>query len=323
MCIVESQEHAKLRWILGLRFLVRKVDLECFGIIMENENKYGFIRDGYFEFEWVSLSDYRFFCRGLKPPGDSKIIVCLIHGQGEHSGRYAHLANYLHQHSIGFMSFDLRGHGRSHGKRGHTPNCDILMEDLSSFVAEVIIRFPDHEIFLYGHSMGGNLVARFAIEKNPPISGVILSGAWFKLAFEPSPEKLIIGNLLNKIWPSFKIKTGLKSSQLTRDDEFRNRYKGDKLSHRYISARLFDCIRQNSRWVIDNAKHLSTPLLVMHGTEDKVTDLKSSFEFASRVPDKAEFKAWEGYYHELHNDTNFEKVLEYVVSWILARVINS
>ncbi len=270
----------------------------------------------HFDFDWLTGDGLRIYARGWLPEGDPWAVVCLVHGLGEHSGRYAHLARRLTGDGFALLSFDLRGFGRSQGRRGHTPGYDSLMDDVGRLLGEAEGRFPGRRRFLYGHSMGGNLVINYALRRRPPLAGVIASGPWFRLAFDPPASKLKVGRVMNSLWPTFTQASGLDSAALSRDPEVVKAYNSDPLVHRLISARLFTCVFEAGIWALDHAAEFGLPLLIMHGGADRITSPEASRLFAGRVTGPCQFKLWDGFYHEIHNEPEKEEVFNYLVSWL-------
>src|SRR5512137_2011524 len=125
------------------------------------------------EFTQQALDDVQFYFQGWQPETPPKAVVCLVHGLGEHTGRYAHVAAALNDAGYALLGFDLRGHGKSGGPRGHTPTYDALMDDIGRLLAEAGQRYPGQQQFLYGHSLGGNLVLNYALRRKPGLAGVI------------------------------------------------------------------------------------------------------------------------------------------------------
>ena len=129
-----------------------------------------------------------------------KGTLCIIHGLGEHQERYAHVAKFYSEHGFNVFTYDQRGHGKSEGKRGHSPGIEFNLDDLE----RVIKTIPKDHLFIYGHSFGGNVLANFLLRKQPNyLSGAILSSAWFELAKQPNILEFAMANVMNKIAPSF------------------------------------------------------------------------------------------------------------------------
>ena len=113
------------------------------------------------------------YARGWAPKDKPKAVVALIHGLGEHTGRYAHVGAALTEKGYALLGFDLRGHGKSGGPRGHLPSSEAFMTDIDRFLEETAERYPGLPQFLYGHSLGGLLVLNYALRRKPRLAGVI------------------------------------------------------------------------------------------------------------------------------------------------------
>ena len=118
-------------------------------------------------------------------------VIMLTHGMGEHGLRYNHMAEYFASKNIGIIAFDIRGHGTSEGKRGHTPSYEHLMLDLDSVYVKIKETHPSVPLFLFGHSMGGNLILNFLIRKKRQVAGAIVTGPYLRLGFEPPKWKIV------------------------------------------------------------------------------------------------------------------------------------
>jgi len=267
------------------------------------------------QFELLSEDGAALFAREWKPEGKITGVICIVHGLGEHSGRYKEFAETFTAQGYSVIGFDLRGHGRSFGKRGHVDGYNILMNDINCLVNMALELYPDFPCFLYGHSMGGNLVLNYALRRNPAISGVIASAPWLNLTSPPAKPLLIITSILNRIYPSLSLPNGLKSTDLCHETKVQSDYQQDPLTHHKISVRLFKIMHDSGLWAIEHAREFPLPLLIMHGTADKVTSLEGSKRFAEQVRE-CTFKKWHGLYHELHNEQEKKAVLEYVLDWL-------
>lgn len=256
------------------------------------------------------------FAHTFPSPNPPKAVVCLVHGHGEHIERYAHLAEALNQADYTLVGFDLRGHGQSAGKRGHTPSYEMLLNDIDAFLAEVDEYHPDEPHFLYGHSLGGNLVLNYALRRDPNLRGVISTSPWLKLAFEPPAIQISLAKMMDKLFPAFLQSSGLKTADLSRDAAVVRAYEEDPLVHDKISARLFAGIHEAGLWALDHAQDFPLPLLLMHGSADRITSAEASQEFARKAADKTTFKLWEGFYHETHNEPEKAEVFREIISWL-------
>jgi alpha-beta hydrolase superfamily lysophospholipase len=245
-----------------------------------------------------------------------KAVITLVHGMGEHAMRYKHVAEYFSEHNVALVSMDHRGHGRSTGKRGHTPSYNALMHDLELLLQKTNEIYPGVPVILYGHSMGGNLVLNFLIRKKPVVKGAIVTAPYLRLAFEPPAWKVKLGKLTAGIFPSLSQPTGLDTKAISRDETVVTAYEKDPLVHDKITSAFFVNVHFAGPYAIEHAKDIQVPVLLMHGTADRLTSAEGSKEFASRAGNKVELKIWDGMYHELHNEPEKAEVLEYEVNWL-------
>ncbi|WP_227762115.1 alpha/beta hydrolase [Zhaonella formicivorans] len=269
----------------------------------------------HFTFQWQTGDGLRLFAQGWRPEGP-KAVVGVVHGLGEHGGRYLKLAQFLVPEGYAVLTFDQRGFGRSEGRRGHTPGYDFLLDDIDEFLQQAALRFPGKPRFLYGHSMGGNLVLNYALRRKPKLSGVIATGPWLRLAFEPPPWKICLAKIMNMVMPAFTQSNGLRSRDLSHDAESVHSYEHDPLVHDRISARLFTGVYEAGLWALGHAAQFDLPLLLMHGGADRITSPEASHRFASQVPVHCTFKLWPGLYHELFNESQKEEVARFLTTWL-------
>ena len=270
----------------------------------------------YDEFKFKTFDGLQLFGQSWQPEDQPRAVICLVHGLGEHSGRYVHVADSLIQAGYTLIFFDLRGHGKSEGPRGYTPSYEALMKDISSLLEVANKQFPQLSSFLYGHSLGGNLVLNYILRHQPQLKGVIVTGPWLRLAFEPPRFKIILAQITNYIWPSFSQKSGLDTKAISRDPEVVYAYENDPLGHDHISARMFIGIYQAGQWALEHASEFSLPLLLMHGGADKLSSIEASKEFDRKIPKKCTFKIWDGLYHEIHNEPEREEVFKFLIDWL-------
>ncbi len=164
--------------------------------------------------------------------------------------------------------------------------------------------------------MGGNLMLHYGIHYKPKIEGIVASGPWIKLAFEPPKFKVALGKLMKTIYPAFTQGNELDPNLIARNTETVEQYKNDELVHQSISAAFFFETYQAGYAIIDNAHQLSMPVLLMHGSEDYLTSHKGSRQVADNAGNNLTYKEWEGLYHELHNEPESEEVIQYTLDWM-------
>jgi len=268
------------------------------------------------EFTQQAPDGIQFYFQGWQPETPPKAVVCLVHGLGEHSGRYAHVAAALNAAGYALFGFDLRGHGKSDGLRGHTPSYDTLLDDIGRLLDEAAARYPGLPRFLYGQSLGGNLVLNCALRRKPAIAGVVATSPWLRLSSAPPAARMTLGRVMNRLLPAFVQSSGLDPTGLSRDPEVVRAYKVDPLVHDRLSARLGMAAIEAGEWALAHAAEFPLPLLLAHGSADKLTSATASAEFANKVPGDCTFKLWDGFYHETHNEPEKAEVLSFMIDWL-------
>jgi acylglycerol lipase len=280
-----------------------------------------------FDFTRQAPDGLSLYFQGWEPESGPAAVVCLVHGLGEHSGRYEHVASTLNVAGYALLGLDLRGHGRSGGPRGHSPTSSAMLDDIDQLLIEAAGRYPDRPRFLYGHSLGGGLVLCHALRSCSPtggrssrdVAGVIASGPTLRTAFAPPGWKLAVGKVTYNLAPAMSMSNGLDRSALSRDPLVVERYNSDPLVHDRLSARLGMDILRNGERALGQAARFPVPLLLMHGAADRITSPEASREFAQKTDCQCTLKLWDGLYHEIHNEPEKQEVLEYMIAWLGAR----
>lgn len=246
--------------------------------------------------------------------------LILIHGMGEHSGRYGRFAESFVGKGIHVYSVDLFGHGRTEGSRGHTPKMEDYLWQVDFLVG--MIRQLKQPLFIYGHSMGGGIVLNYLFRRNPRVAGVIVSAPAIEPGFEIARSKKVIGKLGRKLFPALTQRNGLDVNGISRDQAVINAYQADPLVHDQISAEVGMGVLEWGTWLTDLKRDaLAVSLLVMHGDQDILTNPGASEKFAAKFRSgDVTFKSWKGLFHELHNEPEKEEVFRYVTEWIMARL---
>jgi alpha-beta hydrolase superfamily lysophospholipase len=268
-----------------------------------------------FDFDWQSASKQTLRGTCWLPEENPQAIVCLIHGFGEHVKRYEHMGNNFTSQGLGLIGFDLIGHGASDGKRGIVKNYELFMTHIAEFLSLVKEKFSGLPVYLYGHSMGGNLVASFVLNYKPELQGTIITSPWVKLAKQPPKIQVVIGEFIGSLFPGFTSPAKLDVKDLSTDLSVGEAYSKDPLVHNRVSAALFVGITDAGEKILKNAEHFKAPILWMHGDADNITAHWASEDIAKRN-EQIDFKIWEGMRHELHNEAEKDKVFEHVTSWM-------
>ena len=269
------------------------------------------------DFSWRTGADQlKLFGQVWSPIQEPIAVIALVHGMGEHSSRYRRLAEFFTSNNIAVITFDQRGHGRSEGKKGHITHFNQLLEGIEELVERANLRFKQKPIFLYGHSMGGNVALNYALKKPSALKGVIATGPWLRLAFEPPAIQLKLANIMRNLYPGFSQSSKLNVNHLSRDKAVVEAYQKDKYVHDRITASFFTNLYSSGMYALQHANELKIPALIMHGEEDKITSEPASAEFAKRANLMSEYKSWPGMYHEIHNEPEKEEVFSYILNWI-------
>ncbi len=268
------------------------------------------------EHRWKSEEGLEYFAWSARGKTAPQAVVAIVHGLGEHAGRYRDWAERLCRENFGFVAMDYRGHGRSQGKKGHTPSYASLMDDINLFVRHSRELFPGIPLVLYGHSLGGNLALNYTLDHPRSVDLLVLTGPWLRLAFDiPAPVRSV-GRVLRALFPGLVQGNKLEQEALSRDPEIVRAYREDPLVHDRISLNMLFSVVDNGLLALQQGGRLSVPTLVMHGEADRITSCPASRELAETNPGLISLKTWPGYYHEIHNEPGKEEVFEYLASWL-------
>lgn len=269
------------------------------------------------EFSWKTPDGLNIYAKEWKPEGQVKASIALVHGLGEHIGRYDPVAELFTQAGFGMVGFDLRGHGRSDGERGYTTSNAAVMSDISRDIANAKEHFPGVPTFLYGHSLGGNLALYYILTQKADLKGAIITSPGLATA-KPLPASLLIASkVLSVLAPRTKINNTLDLGGLSRDPSVAEKYKADPLVHPFISPRLAVDMLSNGEYCLQHAAEFPIPLLLMQGTEDRLVSPAKTKEFALAAPlSKVTYKEWPGFYHELHNEPEKAEVIKTMIDWL-------
>jgi len=276
---------------------------------------------------WIKADDgTRLFSQSWVPEPVTRSGIVLVHGFGDHSGRYGELVLKLTSAGFPVFAFDLRGHGRSSGRRGHILAWQEYRSDLSRFL-DGLCEQDMTPSFLFGHSMGGLIVLDFLLGGDPrdstievklreSIEGVVLSAPLLAQPGVPA-WRLKVAALLSQVWPVFSLRAGIDPATLSRSEGEREGYREDPLVHGTGSARLATELISTQARIFEWADRLQTSILLCHGTGDRLVSIAGSRRLAAAAPSGlVELKEYSGACHELHNDLVKEKYFGDVLRWI-------
>ncbi len=265
---------------------------------------------------WQATDKKKIFAQSWLPEKDNKKLIILIHGLGEHSSRYESWASLFNEKGYTMLSMDLRGHGKSEGKRGHAKSINQLMDDIDLLYTRAGELFPEYKKILYGNSMGGTLALNHVILRNRPISALIITSPWLKLVNEPSTFQITITHFLKRFLPSLTTSNRIKAEQISHDPEVVREYERDPLLYNRISLQMFHVIYQAGYHALRNVYKINYPFLLMHGTADSITSSKASESYLMNTGQGTRLKLWENQYHELHHELIRQEVFEYIINWL-------
>jgi alpha-beta hydrolase superfamily lysophospholipase len=257
------------------------------------------------------------------PNTQLQAIVVVVHGLGGHSELFKNGVRCLVPQGYGVYAMDLRGHGRSPGLRGHIQQWQEFREDLRAFLQFVCAQAVVDTVFLWGHSLGGTICLDYALHDPRHLQGLILSAPALDHV-GISVWKLLLGQLLSRIWPKFKLRVGIDHTASSRDGAVIVDYATDPLRHEYGTARLATEFFQTVHWIHQTIDRLAVPLLLLQGGADSVTDPTSSRALFQQVPttDKT-YRHYPDSYHDLYADLNYMEVIADIADWLAQHGLRS
>jgi alpha-beta hydrolase superfamily lysophospholipase len=255
----------------------------------------------------------------LEPGVALRGVVLVVHGLGEHAGRYDPLARRLNDWGFAVRGYDQYGHGESGGPRGGLPTDSRLLDDLSDIVDSTRARMHRKTpLILLGHSLGGLVAARFVSLAIRPVEALVLSSP----AFDPGlnrVQKLLLA-VLPQIAPNLRVGNGLEASLLSHDPAVVAAYRADKLVHDRISGRLARFIAETGPATIARAAHWQVPTLLMYAGADRLVNPAGSRAFAAAAPKRLlTARCFETLYHEIFNELKPAPVFAELKKWLDAR----
>ncbi len=219
------------------------------------------------EYTWKSFDGLEMFAQSWSPEGAARAAVALVHGQGDHSGRYPRLVQKLVESGFAVNAMDNRGHGRSGGPRAHTPSMGALMKDIDTHLDQTRSRFPGIPHFLYGHSFGGEQVLFYGLERKPSLNGVIASSPLLGSGIRQPVAKVLAAKLLSRIVPQLTLAHGTPPGSLSHDTSWVESSLRDPLFQEVLSVRTAAEVLRASAWIRTHTS-FPLPLLVEQGTDD-------------------------------------------------------
>lgn len=268
------------------------------------------------QFEYLSDSKFKLAGRIWRVNPSARGIICLVHGFGEHCGRYQHVAASFNEEGYHVIAMDLNGHGVSSGKRGDTPSYDTWLNEVDLLIERAKFQAPGLKMFLYGHSLGGGLVLNDLLRRDPKVDGAIVTSPLLRLTFKPALLKIGFAHVMRYIYPSLTVSNNLAAWGISHNPHVVEDYLQDPLVHDRVSARAFIAFVKAGEYALKNAYKLKIPILLLHGIADPITDWRASNAFAAVAGRSCTFRTYEGLYHELHNESEWPRIFQEILAWI-------
>jgi alpha-beta hydrolase superfamily lysophospholipase len=249
-----------------------------------------------------------------------RACAVVVHGLGEHAGRYGHVARALNQGGISVLGYDQRGHGASQGPRGHASQFKALLNDLDLVWAAASRQCGGRPMTLLGHSMGGLVALAWAQTRKPRLAGLVASAPWLGTVESVPGWKRALARVVDRLYPSFTLPTGTSAERVTSDPEMIAAREADPLVHSRLSPRLFhEAEYWQDRVNAEPGRLKADCLFIVPGADD-LTDASATLAFARALPaEHTTVMKLPGFRHEAFNERGREAVISDVKEWIAAR----
>lgn len=253
---------------------------------------------------------------------EPKAGAVILHGYGDHSGRYEHVVEMLNGLGVSCYLLDLRGHGASEGPRGALKAWEQYLDDLAIFLGHVGKWHGSEPSVVLGHSMGGLVAASYLIQRPHPFSTLILSSPFFDIAVKPNPVKLAAGKLLSRIMPSLSLPTEIDPAMLSHDEAVCAAYASDPLGHKVVNTRwMTETFAAQEQALAQADKVKVKSVLEFYGTSDPLVSPQAAQDFFDALTvDDATCVPFEGMLHECMNELENHKVLGMIEQWLGKRL---
>ncbi|MDT5004529.1 MAG: hypothetical protein QOJ24_1705 [Mycobacterium sp.] len=252
---------------------------------------------------------------------DPRGVVVLCHGYAEHARRYDHVAQRFGESGLAVYALDLRGHGRSGGKRVYLRNISEYTDDFHTLVGIAAAEYPELKVVVLGHSMGGGVVFAYGVEHPDDYAAMVLSGPAVDAQDGVSPVMAFVAKALGQIVPGLPVEQ-LPTDAVSRDPDVVAAYNADPMVHHgKLPAGIARALIGVGETMPQRAPALTAPLLVVHGEQDKLIPVQGSRHLMECVASQDKhLTVYPELYHEVFNEPERDAVLDDVASWIEARL---
>ncbi|RLA16997.1 MAG: alpha/beta hydrolase [Gammaproteobacteria bacterium] len=259
--------------------------------------------------------------RFWKAIGEAKLKLVIVHGIGEHSGRYSDLVSYLNRHNIEVLTFDNRGHGQSEGQRGHINSWADYRQDLKKMIELFAEERPDLPLFILGHSFGSLIVLDYILRYPEGFSGAIISASALQPVNVASELQKVAARFLSKLFPRFGLRLNIDPDLLSRIEGVCEDYRNDPLVHNCVTARWGMETLETMNWIKGHTSEMAIPSLFIHGDADGLNAEKGTVEFFNKIRHRdKKLIIYPGRAHEPHQDLGQEEVMKDMVEWLVGRI---
>ncbi|MBI5568252.1 MAG: lysophospholipase [Chloroflexi bacterium] len=247
--------------------------------------------------------------------------LVMVHGLGEHSGRYQNYVDYFVPRGFTLHGADARGHGRSGGKPGYIDRFDQYVADIDRRVAHIRSADPATPLFVLGHSLGSLMTLKFGLDRPAGLSGIVVTGTALRDALVMPKWKRSLAGVLSNVTPSLKMDNGVLTKYLSHDPAVIAAFEADPLTHHWGTPRLATEAERVRTELYRRAGEWSAPLLMLHGGDDRVCLSEGARAFAQQVPTAlVTYREFDGLYHEIHNERERALVFGEIEAWLEARL---
>ncbi len=269
-------------------------------------------------FQTVNAVDNTSLHGVIYAPKNPHAVMMLVHGLGEHQGRYAGMAAHLNAAGIAVVTLDLRGHGISDGKRGLCRDYSLILGDISAQLAKTNEAFPNLPTVLYGHSMGGGLILRYIseLENRQKTVGVIASAPLIELPKAIPAVQVALIKFLRKIAPNLTLSSRISGDMVSTVTAEQTLYEADTLNHTKLGVGLAQDMVENGGIILERAAKIDLPLLLFHAQDDCLTGPEGSRKFAELAPN-CDLHILGDCQHEMHNDITRDAVYAMMIDFII------
>jgi acylglycerol lipase len=253
--------------------------------------------------------------RAWPKPG-AVITFAVVHGLGEHAGRYARFADGMARHGMSTYALDLRGHGNSEGQRGHVDSWSQWTDDVSVFVRHVE-GAATGEVIPLGHSFGGAaLISTVLAGKLPGSKRFVLSSPALKLRLKAPGWKTALAPVASKVVPRLAMDNEVDPAAVSRIPEVVEAYRNDPLVHNRISSRMYTEWENATADIFVRAAQIKVPFLILAGTADPLIDPEGSRTLHEKAKSASTLQMLEGRYHEPFNDLGSDEAFQLIADWV-------